>query len=81
MRACFGNLSWQYVNSMNYTVWAGEGIRGVEAWFGAPSIQRMSGRSLAWHWHFVCGHVHSRSHSGTVCCWFMLLRFPALVNV
>ncbi len=79
--ACSGNLSWQYVNSMNCIVWAGEGKRGVEAWFGAPSIQRMSGRSLARHWHLVCGHVHSRSHYGIVCYWFMLLRFPAFVNV
>ena len=66
--ACSGNLSWQYVNSMSCIVWACVGNKGVGVWFGAPSIHRMSGLSLAWHWHFVCGHVHSRSHSRTVCC-------------
>ena len=81
VRACYGNLSWQYVNSMNCTVWVGVGRRGVEVWFGVPIIQRMSGHSLAWHWHVVCGHVHSRSHFGTVCCWFVLLRFLAFVSV
>ena len=79
-RACLGKLSWQNVNSMNCIVWVCEGSKGVGAWFGAPSMQRMSGLSLAWHWHFVCGHVHSRSHSGTV-CWFVLLRLPAFVSV
>ena len=26
--ACSGNLSWQYVNSMNCTVWLGDGAIG-----------------------------------------------------
>ena len=34
-------------------------VMGVGVWFGAPSMHRMSGLSLAWHWHLVCGHVHS----------------------
>ena len=69
------------MNSMNYTVYVGLCEMGVEVWFGTPIIQRIYGRSRAWHWHVVCGHVHSRSHSGTVCCWFVLLRFPAFVSV
>ena len=64
--ACSGNRSWQYVNSMNCTVYVCEGSRGMEIWFGAPIMQRMSGLSPAWHWHLVCVHVHSMSQSGTV---------------
>ena len=30
-RACSGNLSWQYVNSMNCIVWVCEGSKGVGA--------------------------------------------------
>ena len=44
-------------------------------------VQRMSGLSMAWHWHFVCGHVHFMSHYGTICCWSMLLKLPAFVSV
>ena len=44
----------------------GEGDIGVCVWFGPPSMHSMSGLSLAWHWHFVCGHVHLRSHSRIV---------------
>ena len=29
-------------------------------------MQRMYGLSMAWHWQFVCGHVHSTSHYGTI---------------
>ena len=43
--ACSRNLSWQYVNSMNCIVC--EGAMGVDVWFGAPSMHRMSGLSLA----------------------------------
>jgi hypothetical protein len=60
------NLSWQYVNSINWIVWFGEGGMGVVVWFWAPIMHIMSGLSLAWHSHFVCEHVHVRSHSGTV---------------
>ena len=49
--ACSGNLSWKYVNSMNYTAWLGEGEMGICIWFGAPSMHRMFGLSLAWQWH------------------------------
>ena len=50
-------------------------------WIGAPIMQRMYGLSVAWHWHLVCGHVHSMSHSGTVWSWLLLLVFPAIVSV
>ena len=33
---------------------------------GAPSIHKMSGLNLARHWQGCWGHVHFRSHSGTV---------------
>ena len=45
--ACSGNLSWQYVNSINCIVCECEGVMGVDMWFGAPSMHRMSGLSLA----------------------------------
>ena len=41
--ACYGNMSWQYVNSMNCIVCVCEGSKGVGVWFGAPIMQRMSG--------------------------------------
>ena len=64
--ASSGNLSWQYVNSMNWIVCLGEGSIGVDDWLWAPIMHIMSGLSLAWQWHVVCGHVHARSHPGTV---------------
>ena len=43
-----------------------EGEIGVCVWLGAPSMHRMSGLSLAWHWHSCWGHMHLRSHSRIV---------------
>ena len=63
MRACSGNLSWQYVNSMNCIVCVWEGNKGVSVWFGTPGMQRMYGLSLAWHRQFVCGHVHDERYA------------------
>ena len=45
--ACFGNLSRQYVNSMNWIVCLGDGDIGDRVCYGAPITQRMSGLSLA----------------------------------
>ena len=45
--ACSGNLSWQYVISMNCIVCVCEGSNGVGVLFGIPRIQRMSGLSMA----------------------------------
>ena len=70
VRACSGNLSWKYVKSMN-CIYVGVGSKGVDAWFGAPNTPNISSLNLAWHWQFVCGHVHFMSHYGTVCSWFM----------
>ena len=66
---------------MNYIVYVCEGSKGVGVWVGAPKIQRMSGLSMAWHWHLICGHVHSMSHSRTVWSWLWLLLLPAFVSV
>jgi hypothetical protein len=41
LRAWLGNLSFQHVNSMSWTVSLGEGDIGVCIWFGAPIMQRM----------------------------------------
>jgi hypothetical protein len=57
--ACSGNLSWQYVISMNYIVWLGDGVVGTCVWFGAPIMHRMSSLSLAWHWHGFWWHACS----------------------
>ena len=81
VRACSRNLSWQYVNSMNWTVYLGDGVIGVCIWLGAPIMHSMFSLSLAWHWHICCGHVHVRSHSGTVWSGGWLFRLPALVKV
>jgi hypothetical protein len=81
VRASSGNLSWQYVNSINWIVWLVEGTMGVGVWLWAPIMHNMSGFSLAWHWHFVCEHVHVRSHSGIVLSGGWLLWLPALANV
>ena len=64
-----------------YCVYVCEGSRGVVVWFGTPNMQRIYGLNLAWHWRLVCGHVHSISHSKTVCSWFVLLKLPAFLNV
>ena len=56
-----GKLSWQYMNSLIWIVYMGEGAMGVCIWFGAPNMHRMSNFNLAWHWHVVCGHVNLRS--------------------
>ena len=79
--ACSENLSWQYMNSMNCIVCLDDGDMGVCAWFGAPIMHRMSGLSLAWHWHGFWWHVHWSSPSGIVgyCGWS--LRWLALVKV
>ena len=66
---------------MNCTVWLGDGEIGRVVWFGTPSIQSMSGLSLARHWHGVWGHVHRKSQFGTVCSCVRLLCWPALVMV
>ena len=44
-------------------------------------MHRISGLSLAWHWHVVCGHVHLRDHSNIVCSGGWFLRLAALVSV
>ena len=76
VRDCSGNMSWQYVNSMIWTVWLGEGSMGVGVWLGAPMMHNMSGLNLAWHWHAPWVHVHLRSHYGIVWSegWLYILQ-------
>jgi hypothetical protein len=54
---------------------------GICVWFGAPIMHRMSGLSLAWHWHGFWRHVHCSSHFGIVCSCGWLLLWPALIRV
>lgn len=42
LRAWLGNLSWQYVDAMNWIVIMREGIIGVRLWVGAPITHRMA---------------------------------------
>jgi hypothetical protein len=65
--AYFGNLSWQYVNSINWIVCVEEGDMGVCIWLGAPIMHKMSGLSLAWHLHGIYSHEHLMNQSGIVC--------------
>ena len=53
--------------------------RGVSVLFGAPSMHRIYGLSLAWHWQLGGVHVHFMSQYWTVYSWIMLLWFHALV--
>ena len=76
LRACSGNLSWQYANSMNCTVWLGDGTMGVGVWLGAPNINKMFGLSFGRQWHGGFAHVHMSNHSGIVKPGGLLLRFP-----
>jgi hypothetical protein len=64
--ACYGNLLWEYVNSMSWIIVVGDGAMGVCMLFGAPIKQSMYGLSLTWHWQRVCGHVHLSNHFGIV---------------
>ena len=58
-RAWSGNLSWQDVDSMNWSVcvW---GRGGIGVWHS------MSSPSFAWHWHGVGAHVDMWSR--VFCC-------------
>ena len=47
----------------------GDGSKGVDVWLRAPSIIRIYGLNLTWHWQCVCEHVHLISHSGMVRSW------------
>ena len=79
--AVFGNLSWQYVNSMHYITFGWVGIRGVWLSGGAPSTHSMSGLSLAKHVHSVVWHEHWSSQFGTVLSCGMRFWFPAFIRV
>jgi hypothetical protein len=70
----FWVMLWQYVNSINWIVCLGEGDIGGCVCFGAPITHRMSGLSLAWHWHGFEWQVHWSSHSGIVCSCGWLLK-------
>ena len=47
--ANYGYLSWQFVNSMNCSVWEGDGKFVIGFWLWNPSMHRMSSLSLAMH--------------------------------
>ena len=74
--ACYGNLSWQYEDSMSCNVVVGDGVMGVCVWLGAPIMHSMSGLSLARHWH---GYLSIQF--GIVWLGGLLLISPALASV
>ena len=80
-KAWYGNLSWQYVNPMNWVVRTWEGDSGVCIWFKAHIMHRMSRLNLAWQWYVACVHVHLRSQFKIVWSVGMLLRLHALATV
>ena len=49
VRACYGHLPRQHVNSMNWIMRLGEGLIGVCLWYGAPMMHIMSSLNLSWH--------------------------------
>ena len=53
-----GNISWQYVISMNRRIFGGVGVKGGWLSMGAPSTHRMSSLSLVKHVHREVVHVH-----------------------
>ena len=69
----FGNLSFVYVNSINYTVRLSIGCGGGVLWCGSPSMHMRYGLNRALQWHRCCSHVHGRSHVGTVFSCGLLL--------
>jgi hypothetical protein len=76
-----GNLSLQYVNPMNCIIIFGIGCVGGGPSCGWFRTSRMSGLSLALHWHFLVIHVHGRSHGGTMLSYCLLLFLPAFMSV
>jgi hypothetical protein len=64
-------LSLQYVNSINCTVNEGLGCFGGSSLYGWFRMHRMSGLSLALHWHLFVWlwQVHGSNHDGTVFSW------------
>ena len=65
----YGNLSLQYVNSMNCIVRLSDGFDGGLLLYGWPFIHRISGLHLALHWHRCCPHELVTSHEGIVFSW------------
>ena len=80
--AVFGNMSWQYVNSMNYMTFDEVDVRGG-GWLsmGAPSTHSIFGLSLAKNMHGVVGHVHWSSHCGTVLSCGLEFWLPTFIRV
>ena len=50
VRACSGNMSRQYVNSMKCIVCVGAASKCIDVWFGAPNALSIYGLNLAWYW-------------------------------
>ena len=58
-----------------------EGEIGLCIWLGAPSMHRMSGLDLTWHWQGCWGHVDLRSHYGTLGYGSWLFKLPTFAKV
>ena len=75
------NLSFVYVNSINWIVISFVGCNGGVFWYGTPFTQRMSGLNLAVQWHFWVVHVQGRSQGGTVFSSGLLLNVPTFMRI
>ena len=68
--AVFGNMLWQYVNSMKCMTFG-----------GPPNMHSMSSLSLAKHVHGVVGHVQWSSDGGTVLSCGQEFWLPTFIRV
>ena len=67
--ASCGNMSLQYVNSINWNVRLSDELDGGSLLCGCPLTHRIYGLNMALKWHLCSSHVHANSHGGTVFSW------------
>ena len=73
------NLSFPYLNSINWIMKFGSMVVEGRAVYGRPLMQRMYGLRRALQWHFRVRHVHGRSHDGIVFSCGLLLKISAFI--
>jgi len=76
-----GNLSLQYVNSMNCIVRLLLGATGGRDMYGRPLTQSRSGLNLALQWHLCCPQVQGSNHEGMVFFGGSLLKVHAFTSM
>ena len=79
--ASWENLSFPYLNSINWIVRFGSMFVERGASYGRPLTQRMSGLRPALQWHLCVLHVHGRSQGRTVFSCGLSLNIPAFMRM